>query len=373
MPICSCGNVAEENGAKCARCNALQALELKTGASTEEIHNSFEVLSKAWNPDRFQSDGALKAVAEEKLKAIAEAFSLLTRGSVQTERFHSQEARASQVAITGSAPALETAKQGGKTQNLEFTDGEIKRSRIPMPLLIGCGVLLSALLTGWFLFKPLDAALMGIPVAGGVYADFKADIRSGIQELKNKVGPSATVGAPTAGETASSPVQSQQMQKTDKATTIAHRQAAQPSGATQQASRQTNENHLEEGRALPLITAGLNESEVIAAQGAPTSESSDELDYGNSKLYFSDGVLYGWRIDPSSPLRVKLWPTASVDPNLQSFGMGSTKNEVIVVQGTPTTFSPTIFGYGKSEVYFQDGHVVGWKNDPATPLRTTSR
>jgi hypothetical protein len=124
---------------------------------------------------------------------------------------------------------------------------------------------------------------------------------------------------------------------------------------------------------MPFITAGLTRDEVIAAQGAPTAETADEIDYGNSKIYFDKGVVMGWRIDPSSPLRVKLWPDAMVDPNLQAFGMDATRNEVIVVQGTPTTYSPSMFGYGKSEVYFQYGRVVGWKNDVATPLHTTSR
>jgi hypothetical protein len=62
-----------------------------------------------------------------------------------------------------------------------------------------------------------------------------------------------------------------------------------------------------------------------------------------------------------------------VDPNLKSFGVGSTKNEVLVVQGTPTLFSEDTFGYGASEVYFKNERVVNWKSDPAMPLRTSAR
>jgi hypothetical protein len=226
---------------------------------------------------------------------------------------------------------------------------------------------------GWLFFKPLDAILMGIPVAGKVYAEYKADIRSGIQELENKVGigmgSSAPIPAPN--DAASSPALDQEKVEAQKASAAA-KGTALHQGASGRVASRIGEAESAENRALPLITAGLTEREVIAAQGAPTAETTDELDYGESKLYFSDGALYGWRIKPSSPLRVKLWPDAAVDPNLQAFGMGSTKNVVIVVQGTPTTFSPTIFGYGKSEVYFQDGRVVGWKSDPATPLRTST-
>lgn len=368
MTICSCGNVAEESGAKCGRCKALQALELKAGAMSEEIHHSFEVLSKAWHPDRFEGDGKMKAMAEEKLKAIEAAYSLLTRGSVQAERFHSREARASQTAGAGSALEQETDKQSEIAQKLGYSDGESRPFRIPVPLLIGCGVVLSAIATAWLFFKPLDAILMGLPVAGRVYAEYKADLRSDIQEMENKlgfgVGSSAPVPAPSV--TASSQETDQQKLEAQKAA------AATRATAPQRDASRRGEVLPAESRALPLITAGLTESEVISAQGAPTKETTDELDYGDSKLYFSGGALYGWRIEPSSPLRVKLWPDAAVDPDLQSFGMGSTKNEVIVVQGTPTTFSPTIFGYGKSEVYFQYGHVVGWKSDAATPLRTNT-
>jgi hypothetical protein len=83
----------------------------------------------------------------------------------------------------------------------------------------------------------------------------------------------------------------------------------------------------------------------------------------------------GWKIDPESPpIRVKLWPDASVDPDLDSFWMGSSKDEVLVVQGTPTFWYEDTFGYGGSEVYFKNGKVVNWKNDPASvPLRAKRR
>ncbi len=221
---------------------------------------------------------------------------------------------------------------------------------------------------------------MGTPVAGKIYAEYKAGIRSSVQELKNKIGLGVGSAAPApAQEPTGAPAQNPQTETTEKSA-----QAAQPTSnenfqprtvvAGNAASRptRTGSQPVHE-RALPFITAGLTRDEVIAAEGAPTGETADEMDYGNSKLYFDKGVVFGWRIDPSSPLRVKLWPDASVDPDLQSFGMDSTKNQVIVVQGTPTTYSPSMWAYGKSEVYFQYGRVVGWKNDVATPLHTTSR
>jgi hypothetical protein len=68
---------------------------------------------------------------------------------------------------------------------------------------------------------------------------------------------------------------------------------------------------------------------------------------------------------------VKLWPESSVDPSLDSFTIGSSRDEVLAVQGTPTTFSEDRFAYGRSEVFFQNHRVVRWKSDPASiPLKT---
>ena len=63
-----------------------------------------------------------------------------------------------------------------------------------------------------------------------------------------------------------------------------------------------------------------------------------------------------------------------MDPDLDSFGVGSSKNVVLVVQGTPTAFTPNMFRYGGSEVYFQNDRVVSWKSEPGgVALRTAPR
>ena len=119
------------------------------------------------------------------------------------------------------------------------------------------------------------------------------------------------------------------------------------------------------------LTVGSTRDEVLAQQGTPTASSDDKLVYGKSELYLKDGAVIGWRIDPvSSPIRVKLWPEAPVDPGLDFFSYGSSKDAVLAVQGTPTAFSEDKFEYGGSVVYFQNKRVVSWKNDPASiPLR----
>lgn len=49
-------------------------LELKPGASGDEVKRAYRDLTKVWHPDRFAHDAALRRKAEEKLKAINEAY-----------------------------------------------------------------------------------------------------------------------------------------------------------------------------------------------------------------------------------------------------------------------------------------------------------
>lgn len=50
--------------------------------------------------------------------------------------------------------------------------------------------------------------------------------------------------------------------------------------------------------------------------------------------------------------------------------VGSTRDEVLAQQGTPTASTEDKLVYGKSELYLKDGAVIGWRIDPvASPIR----
>ena len=48
---------------------------------------------------------------------------------------------------------------------------------------------------------------------------------------------------------------------------------------------------------------------------------------------------------------------------------GSTKHQVLRIQGVPTSMSDHIWKYGKSEIYFKSDRVVGWNISPTDPLK----
>jgi len=366
MTICSCGNEAAEKGGLCARCAALKELELEPGATNEEIKKAFHELANAWRPNLFPQQ--LRAKVEEKRETIDAAYSLLLGCMEQPQ------------STPGSGAELPLKQHGEDQESAEAADSSTEPARdgqsgtkwrgmlpqrvwtVPMPIALGCGVIVSGIVVGCVLLQPLDAALESNPVTARIDDECKAAVRTAFAEFKTRVWEQAVsfLHYRNPPEPIHPPAPSQQ---TDQAEPKARRPA----------QRNPDEARPDVRYVLPLITAGLSKSEVIAVQGNPTETTDGMLVYGRSELYFRDDKLIGWKIDPASPIRVKLWPDASVDPDLDSFGVGSTKNEVIVVQGTPTFLSENTFGYRRSEVYFKNNRVVGWKADPSSPLRVEDR
>ena len=119
---------------------------------------------------------------------------------------------------------------------------------------------------------------------------------------------------------------------------------------------------------LGFYTVGSTKDDILAVQGTPTHLTDTEWGYGPSSVYFSDGRVAGWRIDSSTPLGVKVLPSGRVDGNRDYFTVGSTKDKVLVVQGTPTSLTDTEWGYGLSSVFFSSGRVVSWRIHPSAPL-----
>jgi hypothetical protein len=64
------------------------------------------------------------------------------------------------------------------------------------------------------------------------------------------------------------------------------------------------------------------------------------------------------------------YPTPTLVPTVPGyFTVGSTKDEVLVAQGTPDGFSDTTWSYNVSKVYFQNGLVTGWLNTGVDELK----
>lgn len=76
-----------------------EVLGLTTGASPAEVKQAYRDLAKTWHPDRFAHDSQLKQQAEEKIKAINEAYQQLKAYQPVAEQQTSPESEQTRVAI----------------------------------------------------------------------------------------------------------------------------------------------------------------------------------------------------------------------------------------------------------------------------------
>jgi hypothetical protein len=347
MRACECGNPVDTEGALCPRCRALRVLELGPAATDEEIKAAFHMLVKVWHPDRFQRDASLKAAAEARRKDIHTAYVFLASPAEPPDA----PSRRSSTAVN-SRSAVPT--------------------RSPLVALIAalnlwfkCLLLVIALLLCrylWIAFNVQDSSSEAaakvydfsednvVPILQGPKRRFLAAFNDDLGRIGFHKAEPAPAAVPAAvletGEAASARQRSAQGAK---------------AGGPHSASGQSAPH-----KVYSYITVGSTGAEVLDQVGEPTSSMEDKLVYGRSELHLKDGAVTGRKIDRANPIRVKLWPESAVDPSLTSFTVGSTRDEVMIVEGTPTAFSDGQFEYGTSKVFFQNHRVVGWQSDPAS-------
>lgn len=368
---CECGRPADSFAGLCDRCVALRALELHMNASAAEIENSYRTLVKVWHPDRFQSDQKLRLAAEEKLKEINAAHEFLLsqpaaqelpRSAARPKPPEPQDFRAE--AFVDPDP-VDPEPEGAELDELR---GILRRQRwgkMRLPsFLMKVGFVIGTLAAVALLWLLVDSILSANPRTAGAWEQYKAEISRDIQSSGIRLWSNATDDLhsqksenppPAAAPPPPEPVPANPPANVAPA---GPRPAAGPPHIKVSGSGQG---------ATPYVTSGLTPMEVLAILGNPSSSSGERMFYKGSEIDFRNGHVVGWKIDPgTAPIRVKLWPEAAPAPGLTNFAIGSSKSDVISLQGTPTLFSDNKFGYGNSVVLFQNDRVVGWKEDPAS-------
>lgn len=376
---CACGNTTESLGGVCDRCVALQALELGINASDEQIENAYRTLVRVWHPDRFQHDPMLRLAAEEKLKEINSAHEYLVSPEAFRPQAQATRRRPEQVeehvfeAASFQSSSAEDdnwpeAEPGLKTPEIRRAlrrqrQGKSSLSKHLMQTAFTFGSI--AMLA--ILWLAVDALMMSNPKTAGRWEQQKAEVVRDLQasglklwgNAKANTQPQKDEATPSTATEVSSPSIPQQ--------TTATNAASAPNTTVTQTSV-SGPPHIKVGdstrSAKPYVTSGLTTLEVLSILGSPTSSSGEKMFYKDSEIDFRGGHVVGWVIDPKTPIRVKLWPDGAPLPGLTHFAVGSSKSDVIALQGTPTLFSDNRFGYGSSVVFFQNNRVVGWKDDP---------
>lgn len=116
-----------------------------------------------------------------------------------------------------------------------------------------------------------------------------------------------------------------------------------------------------------FFTLGSTEREVLTVQGIPERKSGQVWHYGLSRVIFRDGRVVGYDNFDGS-LRVRLIPGDGgfIGEVHNYFTLGSTRDEVILVQGTPSRVTKDVWYYGMDRIFFGDENgnkvVKGYDN-----------
>jgi outer membrane protein assembly factor BamE (lipoprotein component of BamABCDE complex) len=104
---------------------------------------------------------------------------------------------------------------------------------------------------------------------------------------------------------------------------------------------------------------------VLDVMGTPTEISGDTWHYGYSKVYFSDGLVDRYENSQLSSHNLKILLPCnrhSAAGNRGYFSIGSTKQNVLDVMGTPTEISGDTWYYGYSKIHFNSQAVIDYDN-----------
>ncbi|MHB8257513.1 MAG: J domain-containing protein [Acidiferrobacterales bacterium] len=284
-----------------------RALEVEPGCSWTQLRSSYQQLVRTWHPDRFCQQPEKKALAEERIKEINQAYHVL---SAYRERYgnlpaaNSRPDRHSRDGTPGEHPS--------RAPSAVLTDSDWSSPRPPGPAakpahllrLLLIGLASWAAYTLWWPHPPAAVPRPG-PSLAGRHRTAKAGLVS------------ASVNDPA--------------------------------------------------RNRGFFTVGSTRDEVQTVQGIPTSIRNGVWYYGKSRVYFLDGTVMRWVNDPADPLRIA-FSVPKTPRRPTTFTIGSTKTLVKSVQGRPLLKTAHEWDYGVSKVYFADGRVTGWYNSPFSPL-----
>lgn len=291
-------------------------LEVEPGASLDEVKRSYRELVKVWHPDRFSHDPKLRDKAVDKLKKINRAYERLCEAS-ETFRF---------TAPPGKEPGSTSQKRRAAYEERAYERARQREEREPPPPPPPPPPPRPSQREVW-----LQRLRYGGPIAGVLVSLFL------IVALYPEPEPRFLIEVPP-DEPLAKP--------------------APPQGGAVPRARPKPPPTFELPP-QKFFGVGSTKEEVIDAQGHPDRATDDLFVYGTSDVYFEAGRVKSWR-NGFPRLKIKMVATANLGGR-EYFSVGSTKDQVIHAQGTPDAFTESTFTYGASKVYFTNGKVTSWR------------
>jgi hypothetical protein len=360
-------------------------LGLDPGSEQSEVKRAYRALAKKWHPDRHHSKPfEVRALAEERFKQINDAYGRIT--SDQKMRIFYPEKF--QTGATTKANTAEPAEQKSSADHLQkrrfagIRSGRVAPVLVLVILLLALGYQLSS-----FFFdnsSEIETPPPRITLENSANPDAEprdsADSKTSLEALSELLtqvpAPSAPLLQP--GESAKSYFT---IGSTSQDVLLVQGAPSRIIGQTWtyglseiqfkngQVWRYNNFDGslkvLMEPRANKVeqappsyITLGSTEDEVLLVQGTPSRVEQEKWFYGFAEVRFKDGRLREYD-NYFGTLRVRLVPSSAVGPDRKRtfFTIGSTPDEVLALQGTPTSVHGNLWSFDFASVFFRNGKV----------------
>lgn len=328
------------------------ALGLSADASPVEVKRAYRELVKRWHPDRFHQQSVLeRRKADERIKEITSAYHRISKEWARQRKVDAQEPSTEEAA---QAPPRESPAEEGPPRKpasarswksrigssaeafhrrfrTQFRSPSMKRR------LLAVGIFVTI-----FLVLFTTTSLMGrIPFR------FTRDPGVTVPERSPRWHP-----RPPAEETREARPPAEVPEDARETAGVPRFPPDQPGGSIP--SRQRPDS--------AFFTLGSTQSEVLRIQGRPSRVQGQIWVYGLSEIQFKEGRLVRYNNFDGS-LKIRLQPQPDPEnPATGFFTLGSTENDVLLAQGTPTRVEPGKWHYGFSEIQFKGGRVQGYQN-----------
>lgn len=328
-------------------------LGLQPGASLHEVKRAYRQSAKRWHPDRYAgvSDDE-RARAEEKFKNLQDAYqrilaSLRADGSGAAEAPWGKK-RTGTPAADGAPGGSREAFRGNGPSSSQSAQASANASSPGEKLRSGAATRAVSALGSWRRAGAAAALILAALWGMWLYEHRPKDVLFGTAPpvsvpKKNPPSSSSDLSA-RVEEALSSP-------KAISGTEPSGLEGPRGGGAGSAEKAET-------------FTLGSSERDVLHVQGPPDKAGGGRWTYGLSEVRFKDGRVAGYD-NFDGRLRVSLVPSVEASRTgsvADFFTLGSTKDEVLRVQGTPTGVRGAVWHYGFSSVRFSEDRVASFDN-----------
>lgn len=392
-----------------------RTLDLAPSATIDEVKRSYRELAKVWHPDRFAHDPSLLRKSHEKMKQLNEAYQQLCTHLARNKSQPSWDAGARQSTSTNAAA------QGNGSRDSNRTPPPPSNPPNPAPASTSASkradawkwkkvhaVVTASLVAVVFLVIRNGTAPEQLHPRGsrktqredstrdvqGLLDHYrKVDIEKTNAEFRSfSPGPNGREN-PTSHDVGMEDTETTAQSRTATSAQLVLSSTHSPptpveptlpnrtpqSNSVNRDPAEASELEANVPKAIPVavpkpkvvmrtetapatpryyFTVGSGKDEVLTVQGSPDRFDDRTFHYGGSRVFFVNGRVTSWAIY-YPPLKAKLLPTA-VTATQEFFTVGSTKNDVLAAQGTPDRFDANTFHYGGSSVSFQGDRVQSW-------------